>query len=200
MSMLEFCLAVLCGKVFFMLGGLKMERNVEIMDSGAFMRTLKRLAHEIVENNSELSDVALVGILRRGATIADMLGDIIFDISGVRLPIGYIDITLYRDDLKEIGEQPSVRGSKIDFDVSGKTVILIDDVIFTGRTVRAAMEAVIEAGRPRRIRLCVMIDRGHRELPIRADYIGKNVPTSMEEQIKVMVEAFDGEFAVRLVK
>ena len=193
--MLEFCLAVLCGKVFFMFGGLKMERNVEIMDSGAFMRTLKRLAHEIVENNSELSDVALVGILRRGATIADMLGDIIFDISGVRLPIGYIDITLYRDDLKEIGEQPSVRGSKIDFDVSGKTVILIDDVIFTGRTVRAAMEAVIEAGR-----LCVMIDRGHRELPIRADYIGKNVPTSMEEQIKVMVEAFDGEFAVRLVK
>lgn len=176
-----------------------MQTEKEILNAQTFMRTLKRLAHEIIENNEDLENVALVGILRRGATLADLLGEIIKEISDVCLPIGYIDITPYRDDLHE-KEIPSVIETEINFDIESKTIILIDDVIFHGRTVRAAMDALIDMGRPAKIRLCEMVDRGHRELPIRPDYIGKNVPTSISESVKVMVEAIDGEYAVRLLK
>ena len=163
------------------------------------MRTLKRLAHEIIENNEDLKNVVLIGIFRRGATLADLLGSIIEDITGEKLKIGYIDITPYRDDRHE-NVISSVVETKIDFSIKDKTVVLIDDVIFHGRTVRAAMDALIDMGRPKKIRLCEMVDRGHRELPIRPDYVGKNVPTAADEEIEVMVEEIDGEYAVRLLK
>ena len=163
------------------------------------MRTLKRLAHEIIENNEDLKNVVLIGILRRGATLADLLGSIIKEITGEELKIGYIDITPYRDDIHK-DQMPSVIETEINFSIKDKTVVLIDDVIFHGRTVRAAMDALIDMGRPRKIRLCEMVDRGHRELPIRPDYVGKNVPTAMNESIEVMVEKIDGEYAVRLLK
>ena len=163
------------------------------------MRTLKRLAHEIIENNEDLKNVVLIGILRRGATLADLLGSIIKEITGEELNIGYIDITPYRDDIHK-DQMPSVIETEINFSIKDKTVVLIDDVIFHGRTVRAAMDALIDMGRPQKIRLCEMVDRGHRELPIRPDYVGKNVPTAMNESIEVMVEKIDGEYAVRLLK
>lgn len=163
------------------------------------MRTLKRLAHEIIENNEDLKNVVLIGILRRGATLADLLGSIIKEITGEELKIGYIDITPYRDDIHK-DQMPSVIETEINFSIKDKTVVLIDDVIFHGRTVRAAMDALIDMGRPQKIRLCEMVDRGHRELPIRPDYVGKNVPTAMDESIEVMVEKIDGEYAVRLLK
>ena len=169
------------------------DRIVEIMDTGAFERTLTRIAHEIVERGGNLNDLALVGILRRGAPLADKLSSKIEQISGVRVPVGYLDITLYRDDLSEKTDMPQLNGSRIPFPVQGKKVVMVDDVIFTGRTARAAMDALIDMGRPARISLAVMVDRGHRELPIRADYVGKNLPTSREETVKVKVKEIDGE-------
>lgn len=169
-----------------------------LADGGTVGRMLARLSHEIIEKNPDMKDVALVGILRRGATLADMLSAGIEKITGEPVRVGYLDITLYRDDLKELSEFPTVKGSDIKFDVTGKTIILVDDVIFTGRTVRAAIDALFDLGRPKRIQLAALVDRGHRELPIKPDFVGKNIPTSLDEVIMVKVEKFDGEFSIVL--
>lgn len=169
-----------------------------LADSQAVERILARLAHEVIEKNPRLSDIALIGIIRRGASLADMLAAKISDFSGEKIQTGYLDITLYRDDLSKFSEFPSVNGSGIKFDVSGKTLILVDDVIFTGRTVRAAIDALFDLGRPKRIQLAALVDRGHRELPIKPDYVGKNIPTSLDEVIMVKVPEYDGELSVVL--
>ena len=169
-----------------------------LADSQAVERMLARLAHEVIEKNPRLSDIALIGIIRRGASLADMLAAKISDFSGEKIQTGYLDITLYRDDLSKFSEFPAVNGSDIKFDVSGKTLILVDDVIFTGRTVRAAIDALFDLGRPKRIQLAALVDRGHRELPIKPDYVGKNIPTSLDEVIMVKVPEYDGELSVVL--
>ena len=169
-----------------------------LADSQAVERMLARLAHEVIEKNPRLSDIALIGIIRRGASLADMLAAKISDFSGEKIQTGYLDITLYRDDLSKFSEFPSVNGSDIKFDVSGKTLILVDVVIFSGRTVRAAIDALFDLGRPKRIQLAALVDRGHRELPIKPDYVGKNIPTSLDEVIMVKVPEYDGELSVVL--
>jgi pyrimidine operon attenuation protein / uracil phosphoribosyltransferase len=171
----------------------------QIMDDAAISRTLKRIAHEIIEQNKGLENIYLIGIRSRGVPIAKRLADYLQEIEGKEIPVGVLDITLYRDDLTTISHQPVIKGSKIDFDVEGKILILTDDVLFTGRTVRAAIDAILDFGRPAKIELAVMIDRGHRELPIKADYVGKNVPTSAEEIIKVSLQELDGEDSVKIV-
>ena len=168
-------------------------QTVEIADAAAFERTLRRLAHQILENNPEPEQVLLVGILRRGVPLAEELARLMERFGGVRPPVETLDITLYRDDLSELGDLPEVRPTQFSTPVAGKTVILVDDVIYTGRTVRAAMDAILQRGRARSIQLAALIDRGHRELPIRADYVGKNLPTSRDEFVKVMVAERDGE-------
>ena len=162
------------------------------MDGAAMDRSLMRISHEIVERNPDCGELCLVGIFRRGVPLAGQIADNIAAISGSRPLLGEMDVSLYRDDLSEVGEQASVNRTKIDFDVRGRTIVLVDDVIYTGRTARAAIEALIRLGRPAAIQLAVLIDRGHRELPIRADFVGKNVPTSRRELIEVRVPQFDG--------
>ena len=156
-------------------------------------RTLRRIAHEIAEKNPEPEGLAIVGIHTRGALIARRLHALLGELTATELPIGDIDISFYRDDVgaKAPASQPVVRSSHIDFDLTGRTVILIDDVLFTGRTVRAAIEAIFDYGRPQRVQLAVLCDRGHRELPIRPDYIGKNLPTAREERVNVRLEELD---------
>jgi Phosphoribosyl transferase domain. len=166
--------------------------KAEIMDEKAMNRAITRMAHEIIEKNKEVSDVVLVGIKRRGYPLAQRIGREIFNIEGELVPIGAVDITFYRDDLKEAYKDPRVHKEELDFDVNDKIVVLVDDVIYTGRTARAAMEALIHHGRPQKIQLAVLVDRGHRELPIRPDYVGKNVPTSKSEIIAVEVVEIDG--------
>jgi pyrimidine operon attenuation protein/uracil phosphoribosyltransferase len=153
---------------------------------------LKRIAHEILEKNREGKDLVLIGIMKRGVTIATRLSSMIKEISGFEIPIGALDINLYRDDLSEVASQPVLRKTEIPFSVRDKRVILVDDVLYTGRTVRAALDAIIDLGRPCVIQLAVLLDRGHRELPIRADYVGKNVPTSRKELIEVRLVEDDG--------
>lgn len=177
-----------------------MKQTVEIADGAAFSRTLRRLAHEILEHNPQPEKLLMVGILRRGAVLADLLAEEMEDICGVRPPCETLDITLYRDDLTEAFPQPDVKQAAFSVRPEGRTVILTDDVIYTGRTARAAMEAVIDMGRPSCIRLAVMVDRGHRELPIRADYVGKNIPTSREELVQVLTVPYDGCQGIRLIK
>lgn len=172
----------------------------EIMDENACTRTLARMTHEIIEKNKGVENLCLVGIKRRGVPLADRLAENIKRFEGADVPVGSIDITLYRDDLSEITALPSASDSYMPTDISGKTVILVDDVIYTGRTVRAAIEAVFSYGRPSSIQLAVLIDRGHRELPIRPDFIGKNIPTSKNEVVSVMVSEIDGCTAVRLLE
>ncbi|CQR74594.1 Bifunctional protein PyrR [Sporomusa ovata DSM 2662] len=162
-----------------------------IMDSQAIKRALTRVAHEIVERNKGVSDVTLVGIRTRGVPLAQRIAEEIKRIEGVDLPVGVLDITLYRDDLSTLAYQPIVHETLIPFSINNKKVVLIDDVLFTGRTVRAALDAIIDIGRPAAIQLAVLIDRGHRELPIRADYVGKNVPTSSKEIVSVQLTATD---------
>lgn len=176
------------------------ESEVLLLDGQAMSRTLRRLAHEITEKNSGLANVVLVGILRRGASLAKIISEEIEKIEGVKVPVETLDITFYRDDLEKITESPEVKPASFETDITGKNVIITDDVIFTGRTVRAAIDAVMDAGRPNRIQLAVLVDRGHRELPIRPDYVGKNVPTSLEEKITVCCEDYDGEQKVYLSK
>lgn len=154
-------------------------------------RTLSRLAHEILERNKETDALVLVGIRRRGITLARRIAEKICDIDGKNIPVGEIDITLYRDDFSEIGLQPEMKETDIPFPIKGKKVVLVDDVLFTGRTVRAAMDGIIHLGRPKAIQLVVLIDRGHRELPIRPDYVGKNVPTSRQEIVEVRLQEDD---------
>ena len=168
------------------------------MDNAAINRTLRRIAHEIIEQNRGLENVYLVGIRSRGVPMANKLSEILSTIESKIAPVGILDITLYRDDLSTISHQPVIKGSKIDFDIQDSVVILIDDVLYTGRTVRAAIDAILDFGRPKQIQLAVLIDRGHRELPIKADYVGKNVPTSSDEIIKVSFIETDGEDTVKI--
>ena len=166
--------------------------KAQVLDEAGLDRALTRIAHEIVEQAGGVADVALVGIKTRGVTIADRIARKMATIEGASTPVGALDITLYRDDLGLKAEQPMVRSTEIAFPVKGRTVILVDDVLFTGRTIRAAMDALMDLGRPRIIRLAVLVDRGHRELPIRPDYIGKNLPTSRRETVAVMMREHDG--------
>ena len=151
-------------------------------------RALIRIAHEITEKNRGVENVALVGIRTRGVPLAARIAEEIQKIENVEVPVGSLDITLYRDDLTTMGYNPVIHGTEIDFDVTGKHIVLVDDVLYTGRTIRAALDAIIDMGRPNSIQLAVLIDRGHRELPIRADYAGKNVPTSRRETIEVALQ------------
>ena len=168
-----------------------------IMDGPAMRRALIRIAHEVVENNEGAKNLAIVGIVRRGANIAEALADEIEAIEGIRPPVGKLDISFYRDDVTR-RVAPVIHKTEIDFDVDGRDIILVDDVLFSGRTVRSALDALMDFGRPATIQLAVMVDRGHRELPIRADYVGKNVPSSHEEDVRVLVEALDGRDAVEI--
>jgi len=170
-----------------------MQVKAQIMDSIGMERALKRVSHEIIEKNKGTENIVFVGIKTRGVPLAKRISDIIYEFEGVRVPVGTIDITLYRDDLTEKFEQPSIGEHKFDFDIKNKTIILVDDVIYTGRTVRAALDAIIDIGRPKLIQLAVLVDRGHRELPIRPDYVGKNVPTSLSEVVHVQLKETDGE-------
>ena len=165
----------------------------KIMSAAEFERALKRIAHEVIERNKGAGDVALVGIHTRGVPLAERLAGLIERFEGSRPPVGKLDITLYRDDLTEISLQPIVRRTEVDFDVHGAKIVLVDDVLYTGRTARAALDAIIDMGRPAAIQYAVMVDRGHRELPIRADYVGKNVPTSRSEIVHVRLREVDGE-------
>jgi len=172
-----------------------MKKTIEkklIMDSQAIRRALIRVAHEIVEKNKGIKDLVLVGIRTRGVPLAEYLAAEIAKIEGVKVPVGILDITLYRDDLSTLSYQPVVHGTHFPSNINGKTLVLVDDVLFTGRTVRAALDAIIDIGRPKSIQLAVLVDRGHRELPIRADYVGKNVPTSSQEIVSVQLESIDG--------
>ena len=175
-----------------------MQKKNQIMDARQVQRTITRMAHEIIERNKGVEDVVLVGIRRRGEPIARMLADAILRVEGASVPVGSVDITFYRDDLTHISGEPTLNRTDIPFDVSGKTVVLVDDVLYTGRTARAAMDAICDMGRPALIQLAVMVDRGHRELPIRADYVGKNLPTSKSEMVGVNVPEIDGALSIVL--
>ncbi len=170
-----------------------MEFKAQIMDEAAVQRSLARLTHEIIERNKGIDNILLVGIRRRGLPLAEAIAANMARFEGGSCPVGHMDITLYRDDLSEISALPDAGASHFPVAVTGKDVILVDDVIFTGRTARAAMEGIFAFGRPASIQLCVLVDRGHRELPIRPDYVGKNIPTSRDEMISVTVPEIDGE-------
>ena len=169
-----------------------------LMDEDGIRRAMARIAHEIVEKNKGVEHLVLVGIRTRGVPLAERIAAEIERIEGVRPPVGTLDITLYRDDLSLLAYQPTVRATEMPVDIHGKTIVLTDDVLFTGRTIRAALDALIDMGRPRIIQLAVLVDRGHRELPIRADYVGKNVPTSARESVSVALKELDGVEQVRL--
>ena len=163
-----------------------------MMDSDQIRRTIARLGHEIVERHGGTDRLVLVGIQRRGVVLAQRLADSIAEAHEVRPPVGALDISLYRDDLSELATYPIVRPTQLPFDITDQTVVLIDDVLFTGRTARAAMDELIDFGRPRAIRLAVLVDRGHRELPIRADHVGRNLPTARAERVYVHLDEIDG--------
>ena len=169
-----------------------LREKAEVLDDAALDRALTRIAHEILEKNGGAHDLAFVGIRTRGVTLAHRLAAKIAQIDGATLPVGTLDITLYRDDL-DLRGAPVVRGTDIPFSIKGKTVVLVDDVLYTGRTIRAALDALIDLGRPRMIQLAIVVDRGHRELPIRPDYIGKNLPTSRREVVAVRLREHDGD-------
>ena len=175
-----------------------LEMKSELMDEAAVRRTIARMTHEIIEKNKGVEDLVLVGIKRRGIPLSEMLKKNINLFEGTDVPVGYIDVTLYRDDLSETVELPTATDSQIPVDITGKTVVLVDDVIYTGRTCRAAIEAVFSYGRPSAIQLAVLIDRGHRELPIRPDFVGKNIPTSRDEVVSVMVDEYGGCTGVKI--
>jgi pyrimidine operon attenuation protein/uracil phosphoribosyltransferase len=164
----------------------------QIMSADDVRRALVRISHEIVEKHGGTDGLALVGIQRRGVPLAERLAEQIHGHESVRLPVGRLDITFYRDDLSQVARQPLLKGTDLPFPLESSTVVIVDDVLYTGRTVRAAMDALVDVGRPRAVRLAVLVDRGHRELPIRADHVGKNVPTSREEVIKVHLRETDG--------
>lgn len=171
-----------------------------VMDADRVAKSLTRIAHEIIEHNQGIEDIRLVGIRTRGVPIAKRIAKCLKEITGADVPTGMLDITLYRDDLMrhDVGPQPVVRSTEIPFDLDGKHVLLVDDVLYTGRTIRAALDALIDFGRPRTIQLVVMVDRGHRELPIRADYVGRNVPTSKKESVQVHLVEIDGRDEVEV--
>ncbi|MFZ5649983.1 MAG: bifunctional pyr operon transcriptional regulator/uracil phosphoribosyltransferase PyrR [Bacillota bacterium] len=171
----------------------KHRQKAVILDREGIRRALTRIAHEIIERNKGTENLALIGIRSRGVPLASRLAAKIQQIEGREVPVGVLDITLYRDDLSTLATQPLVRKTEVHFQVEGKTIVLVDDVMYTGRTIRAALDAVIDLGRPRMIQLAVLVDRGHRELPIRADYVGKNVPTSKKEDVSVLLDETDGD-------
>lgn len=179
---------------------MELVEKTQLMDDQAIRRALTRIAHEILEKNKGTEDLVIIGIRTRGIHLANRLAERIASIESVNVPVGTLDITLYRDDLKERGDQPIVKSTEIEVDISDKKVILIDDVLFTGRTVRAALDALIDIGRPKQIQLAVLVDRGHRELPIRPDYVGKNVPTSRNEVVAVQLQETDDSDAVVIFK
>jgi len=168
----------------------------QIMTAEEIRRATIRISHEIVEKQAGTEGLVLVGIQRRGVPLAHRIAASIAEHEGVTLPVGALDITFYRDDLSLVAQQPVVKGTDLPFDLNGRTIVLVDDVLYTGRTIRAAMDALVDFGRPRAIRLAVLVDRGHRELPIRADHVGKNVPTSREELVRVHLSETDGEEGV----
>ena len=172
----------------------------DVLDSEDVGRTLRRVAHEIVEKNPDLSEVAVVGIHTRGVVIARRIHELLLEMTGTDLPLGEIDISFYRDDLgsRSADGQPVVHATRLDFPLEDRTIILVDDVLFTGRTVRAGIEALFDYGRPARIQLAVLCDRGHRELPIRPDYVGKNLPTSRHERVAVSLSETDGSEGVSI--
>ena len=172
----------------------------QVMDADRMSRALTRIAHEILERNRGTSDLALVGIRTRGVPLARRLAHILHDINREEVPTGALDITLYRDDLMRhaVGPQPVVRRTEIPFSIDDKRILLVDDVLYTGRTIRSALDALIDFGRPRSIQLIVLVDRGHRELPIKADYVGKNLPTSLKQSVRVRLHEIDGEDDVLL--
>lgn len=169
------------------------KEKARILDSDGIRRALTRIAHEIIERNKGTDNLVLIGIRRRGVPLARRLAEKIKEIEGSLVPVGVLDITLYRDDLSTLAHQPVVRQTEVNFPVKGKKVVLVDDVLYTGRTIRAALDAIMDLGRPYNIQLAALIDRGHRELPIRADYVGKNVPTSRRELVEVRLEETDGK-------
>jgi pyrimidine operon attenuation protein/uracil phosphoribosyltransferase len=171
---------------------MKVTTKARVMDADDVRRAITRIAHEILERNGGVDALAVVGIQTRGAFLARRIASEIKDIEEVSVPVGILDITLYRDDLQTVADQPVVNESDIPFDIQGKTLILVDDVLYTGRTVRAALDEIVDFGRPKSVQLAVIVDRGHRELPIRADYVGKNVPTSDSEAVAVRITEKDG--------
>jgi len=177
-----------------------MQEKSKVLDKEALNRSLTRVAHEILEKNRGTKDLCIIGIRNRGVYLAERLAAAIKKIDNEEVPVGALDITLYRDDLTSIAYQPVVRKTEIGFDITDKTVVLVDDVLYTGRTVRAALDELIDFGRPRSIQLAVLVDRGHRELPIRADYAGKNIPTSQSETVEVRLEETDGVDEVVIVE
>lgn len=176
------------------------KEKAQILDSEQIRRALTRISHEIVERNRGIDGLILAGIHTRGVPIAQRLAKMIEKIEGIQVPVGILDITLYRDDLSSVAEQPVINNTSMPASVEGKVVVLVDDVLFTGRTARAALDAVMDLGRPERVQLAVLIDRGHRELPIRADYVGKNLPTSTKEIVAVRLDEIDGDERVIILE
>ncbi|HEY4754566.1 MAG TPA: bifunctional pyr operon transcriptional regulator/uracil phosphoribosyltransferase PyrR [Ignavibacteriaceae bacterium] len=177
-----------------------MDVKAKIIDEDGLSRIITRMAHEILEKNKGSQNLVLMGMKTRGEFLARRIFESIEQIEKIELPLGVLDVTLYRDDFRTRLKQPEVSVSNITFDINDRDVVIIDDVLYTGRTVRSALNALMDFGRPRSIQLCVLVDRGHRELPIRADYIGKNIPTSNQEEIKVKMKEIDGEDAIYLME
>ena len=176
-----------------------MKEKTKILDKEALNRSIMRIAHEILEKNKGTQELCLIGIRNRGVFLAHRLAECIKKIENTDIPVGALDITLYRDDLTLISQQPVVHKTEIDFDINDKNVILVDDVLYTGRTIRAALDALIDFGRPKLIQLAVLVDRGHRELPVRADFVGKNIPTAKNETVEVRLSETDGKDDVIIV-
>ncbi|HXG42008.1 MAG TPA: bifunctional pyr operon transcriptional regulator/uracil phosphoribosyltransferase PyrR [Dehalococcoidia bacterium] len=175
-------------------------REHVLMTADDIRRAVHRIAHEIIERNKGVADVVLVGMRTRGVPLARRLADAILQFEGAEVPVGALDIGLYRDDLPHLGLRPALRPSDIPIDIDGKRVVLVDDVLYTGRSIRAALDALMDFGRPGQVQLAVLVDRGHRELPIRADYVGKNIPTSRREEVQVRLREVDGRDEVVIVR
>lgn len=173
-----------------------MKLKAQLLSETDIIRMLKRISHQIIEKNHGTTDLCLIGIKSRGVPLAHRLAENICEIDGNKVDVGVLDITHYRDDRQKGSDELVLTDTKIDFDINAKTVVLVDDVIFTGRTARAALDAVLDIGRPSRIQLCVLIDRGHSELPIKANFVGKNIPTSLDEEVAVKLSEYDGENSV----
>ncbi len=176
------------------------KQNVKIMDAQKMERTLTRIAHEVLEKNKSVENLAIVGIRTRGVPLAKRLAEKIKKIEKANVDVGILDINLYRDDWSMISDHPVLRKTEIPFQIDGRTIVLVDDVLFTGRTIRAALDALIDLGRPKLIQLAVLVDRGHRELPVRADFVGKNVPTSLQEFVEVRIKEIDGADEILIKK